>query len=298
MKKLVFVAVLAAAAVFPAGAFAAISGVVVGKSSGSIAVASKGGGVHTIRTRSHVRIGSRVRVDRAAVRVVGRAHAVRVHAVVVRRARGTVFLASDRSLFAVHGGRTALVATTTTATTAEEAAATATATSSELSPHGRPASGAAGLSAGELFVEHGRMIFGLCRLLLRDPVDAEDAVQQVFLAAHRSVAAGSPPRDPAAWLAAIARNECRAGIRARMRAPLELPELPDDLPDPLAAAIRGADLDALWRGLAALPRRQRRCSCCVSSAGCRTASSARRSVLVGRLSNRCCFVRGSGYAAC
>ncbi len=43
-----------------------------------------------------------------------------------------------------------------------------------------------------------------------------------------------------------------------MREPLALPELPSDLPDPLAAAIRAGDLDAVWRALSDLPRRQRR----------------------------------------
>jgi RNA polymerase sigma-70 factor, ECF subfamily len=102
------------------------------------------------------------------------------------------------------------------------------------------------------------MVLGLCRLLLRDPLEAEDAAQQVFLSAHRALLRGSVPRDPPAWLGTIARNECRARIRARMREPLALPELPADLPDPLAAAIRAADLDAVWKALSRLPRRQRR----------------------------------------
>jgi Sigma-70 region 2 len=65
-------------------------------------------------------------------------------------------------------------------------------------------------------------VLGLCQLILRDPVEAEDAAQQVFLSAHHAILRGSPPRDHAAWMAAIARNECRARIRARVR---ELREL-------------------------------------------------------------------------
>jgi RNA polymerase sigma-70 factor (ECF subfamily) len=102
------------------------------------------------------------------------------------------------------------------------------------------------------------MVLGLCRLLLRDPVEAEDAAQQVFLSAHKAVSRGSPPREEQAWLAAIARNECRARIHARMREPLALPDLPSDLPDPLAAAIRATDLEAIWAAISSLPRRQRR----------------------------------------
>jgi hypothetical protein len=105
VKKLVFIAALACAAIFPAGAFAAVSGVVVGKSPGAIAVASRAGVVHTVNTRAQVRIGARVRVSGAAVRVVGRAHAIRIHAVVVRRTGGRTILAGGRSLFALRNGR-------------------------------------------------------------------------------------------------------------------------------------------------------------------------------------------------
>ena len=132
-------------------------------------------------------------------------------------------------------------------------------TEQALSPEaGRLEPEAAGAYLAELFVRQGRMVLGLCRLLLRDPVEAEDAAQQVFLSAHQALLRGSAPRDPAAWTAAIARNECRARIRARMREPLALPELPSDLPDPLASAIRAADLHAVWVALGTLPRRQRR----------------------------------------
>src|SRR2546423_10532086 len=125
------------------------------------------------------------------------------------------------------------------------------------SSEGRPDAGAAAAYVGELFAAHGRMVLGLCRLLLRDPVEAEDAAQQTFVSAQRALLGGAAVREPAAWLAAIARNECRARIRARMREPLALPELPADIPDPLASAIHSADLDALWAALSALPRRQR-----------------------------------------
>src|SRR2546428_7269518 len=127
--------------------------------------------------------------------------------------------------------------------TREISEAAGAARSSSPSPSGgRFDSGAAGVLVGRLFTEHSRMVLGLCRLLLRDPVEAEDATQEVFLSAHRAVLGGAVPRDSAAWLAAIARNECRARIRVRMRQPLELPELPSDLPDPLASAIRAVDL--------------------------------------------------------
>src|SRR4029450_5329604 len=110
----------------------------------------------------------------------------------------------------------------------------------------------------ELFERHGQTVLGLCRVLLRDAHEAEDAVQQTFLAAYRSLLGGTEPRHPAAWLATIARNECRGRIQRRMREPLLDRELDHPLPDPVAAAALRADLAEIWRAIGELPRRQRR----------------------------------------
>jgi RNA polymerase sigma-70 factor (ECF subfamily) len=125
--------------------------------------------------------------------------------------------------------------------------------------HGRLDHGAAAPRTEELYRDHGRLVAGLCRALLRDRAEAEDAAQQVFLAAHRALLNGTTPREPAAWLATIARNECWARIRARMREPLPTDEVNSvaTLSDPLAEAIRNADLAALWSAVAELPRQQR-----------------------------------------
>jgi len=126
-------------------------------------------------------------------------------------------------------------------------------------PHGRPGNGAAAARTEELFAEHGRTVSVLCRALLRDRTEAEDATQQTFLSAHRALLGGTDPREPAAWLATIARNECWARIRSRMREPLAVAELEAvaATSDPLAEAIRNADLAALWRAIEELPRQQR-----------------------------------------
>ena len=70
---------------------------------------------------------------------------------------------------------------------------------------------------------------------------------------------GTEPREPAAWLATIARNECWSRISARMREPLAMEQLDtvSTTNDPLAEAIRRADLAALWHAIEALPRQQR-----------------------------------------
>jgi RNA polymerase sigma factor (sigma-70 family) len=123
---------------------------------------------------------------------------------------------------------------------------------------GRLSSEAAGARTGELFEEHGRMVYGLCRLLLRDPLEAEDAAQQVFLSAHRSMLAGTEPRDPGAWLGTIARNECSARIRTRMTTPLALvDEREPATADVEHLAAQRAEIEILCAALAELPQQQR-----------------------------------------
>jgi RNA polymerase sigma-70 factor (ECF subfamily) len=113
--------------------------------------------------------------------------------------------------------------------------------------------------ATELYEHHGRMVLGLCRVILREPAEAEDAAQQTFLSAYRSLLGGTEPRQPAAWLATIARNECWARARERTREPVSASETErvGDLPDPLDATIRKADLEALWTAIEDLPPQQR-----------------------------------------
>ena len=125
-------------------------------------------------------------------------------------------------------------------------------------PHPRgPSPEAAGTVVHGLFEEHGRCVYTLCRHLLRDPVEAEDAAQQTFLSAHRSILGGTAPRDPAGWLAAIARNECRGRIHARMAEPLPLAvtegvgEAVEDV------ARRRADVRELYDAITELPDPQR-----------------------------------------
>ena len=41
----------------------------------------------------------------------------------------------------------------------------------------------AGTQTAALFEQHARMVFGLCRTLLRNPEDADDATQATFVSA-------------------------------------------------------------------------------------------------------------------
>jgi RNA polymerase sigma-70 factor (ECF subfamily) len=115
----------------------------------------------------------------------------------------------------------------------------------------------AGADLSALYEHHGPTVRGLCRLLLRNGHEAEDAAQQTFLSAYRSMLSGNSPRHPAAWLATIARNECVSRIQRRMREPLAVPDTEEELPDPVSVAAERADLAELWRAIGELPERQR-----------------------------------------
>jgi RNA polymerase sigma-70 factor, ECF subfamily len=95
----------------------------------------------------------------------------------------------------------------------------------------------------------------ICLALLRDRAEAEDAAQDVFLSAHRAQLRGVVPRDPAAWLATIARHECWARIRARMAAPTAVAFETETAAS--TDLVSGEEIEALWHAIAELPRAQR-----------------------------------------
>jgi RNA polymerase sigma factor (sigma-70 family) len=119
----------------------------------------------------------------------------------------------------------------------------------------------AGKTLAALFDAHARMVLGLCRTLLRDPDDAEDAAQQAFLSAYRALLGGTTPLDQAAWLATIARNECRQRISRRLATPAAAPLLEDvaapAAENPAEQAGRHAEVEVLATAVAELPERQR-----------------------------------------
>ena len=100
------------------------------------------------------------------------------------------------------------------------------------------------------------MVYGVCRLMLRDPTEAEDAAQQTFLSAYSGLLAGQEPRQPSAWLGTIARNECRGRLRSRKDEPLTLVTAATG--DETQREVgRHAEIEALSAALAELPPQQR-----------------------------------------
>ena len=116
----------------------------------------------------------------------------------------------------------------------------------------------AGARLGELYSDNARMVYGLCRTLLDDPTDAEDATQQVFLSAYRSLLTGTEVKKPSAWLGTIARNECQVRYAARARSPVALHDAATLVsPGADEQAAGRADAAELYSELAALPDNQR-----------------------------------------
>ncbi len=123
---------------------------------------------------------------------------------------------------------------------------------------GDPQTRVAGVQTGVLFERHARMVYGLCRALLRNPDDAEDATQATFVAAYTSLLGGRKVRQPAAWLATIARHECTSRAHARMREPLPLLEVDlSHMHGPEAELNRKESVEELQQAIAELPSKQR-----------------------------------------
>lgn len=115
----------------------------------------------------------------------------------------------------------------------------------------------AGEELERLYEEHGERVRAICLGLLRDRHEAEDAAQQVFLSALRSLHDGTVPRDAGAWLATISRHECWARSRRPTVAPLHAGLHDVKAVDPSTSALSRAELEETWRTVAALPGRQR-----------------------------------------
>jgi RNA polymerase sigma-70 factor, ECF subfamily len=91
----------------------------------------------------------------------------------------------------------------------------------------------------------------------RDAAQAEDAVQDALVRAHRAILGGKVPEDTQAWLFAIVRNRC-ADFHRAARPTSELPaELPADAPSALELVERGERVALALDAVGRLPLAQR-----------------------------------------
>lgn len=102
-------------------------------------------------------------------------------------------------------------------------------------------------------------LFSYCQVLLTEPADAADTVQDTFVIATQKVSSLRDPDRLRPWLYAVARNECHRRLRSRDSAtPLdESAEVSDDTAD-LGAGLEQAQIrELVWAALSGLTESER-----------------------------------------
>lgn len=113
------------------------------------------------------------------------------------------------------------------------------------------------LELAALYDAHATRVWRTCARLGVPPSAIEDAVQDVFLTAHRTLARFEGRSSPLTWLLGIA-VRVSANARRVKWAPEALDEVvPDPGDDPEQRLQRRRSLEALERVLSQLPREQR-----------------------------------------
>lgn len=79
----------------------------------------------------------------------------------------------------------------------------------------------------QLLSRHFGYVHNLCKRMLRDPVDAEDARQDALIQAARSISTFDGRSAFRTWLHTVTRNVCLNAIRSRSRRAVPFDELPE-----------------------------------------------------------------------
>ena len=90
-----------------------------------------------------------------------------------------------------------------------------------------------------IYDRHHRALLGFCRHMLGSQDEGEDALQQTFLRAHRSLLSQGAPDELRPWLFAIARNRCLTMLAARKAAAVPVEEI-EPATDGLGAGVGAA----------------------------------------------------------
>ena len=107
-----------------------------------------------------------------------------------------------------------------------------------------------------LFDRHHRPVLAFCKQILGSREEAEDAVQQTFLAAYRELGRAEQPPELRPWLYAVARHRCLSALRARRARTLQ--EVPERGADRLITEVTvREDLRAALADVTRLPDDQR-----------------------------------------
>lgn len=123
------------------------------------------------------------------------------------------------------------------------------------------------------------LVYALARRTVDSAEDAEDLVQETYIAALKAWREHRKPRRVEPWLATICLNLARSSYRRRARRPEELSlegeDRPDVRSDPERDAIAAIDRDTLIDAVRRLPEERRIAITLVDLAGFSTAEAAR-----------------------
>jgi RNA polymerase sigma-70 factor (ECF subfamily) len=123
------------------------------------------------------------------------------------------------------------------------------------------------------------LVYNIARRVAPRPEDAEDLVQETYLAAFRAWIDGRPSRKVEPWLATICLNLARSGYRRKARRPNEVPldhsETFVPLGDAEAEALAKIEREIVHDALAQLSEGQRVAISLVDLSGFSTAEAAR-----------------------
>ena len=115
-------------------------------------------------------------------------------------------------------------------------------------------------------------LHAICLRLLRDRTEAEEALQDVYIAVWRNAGRFDPERgDVTGWLATIARNRAIDRLRGRLRRPEEAIDSAIHVPDPAPDAHAHLVAD----------EESRRLHACLDGLDLRTATAIRTAFLEG-----------------
>ena len=117
---------------------------------------------------------------------------------------------------------------------------------------------------GEIYDRHGRLVYSLAFRIVRDQVDAEDVVQEVFSQAWRQASRYDPSRGSVlGWLLTLTRSRAIDRLRGRRARPEPSTDerLLNTVPDPaapadvqVAASVQATQIRSAMEDLSVLQR--------------------------------------------
>ena len=123
------------------------------------------------------------------------------------------------------------------------------------------------------------LVYNIARRMVPTRQDAEDLVQETYLAAYKAWRDHRRPRKVEPWLATICLNLARSGYRFRARRPQEVAwdEMArfESQADPARSAVEALDREAVHRAMLSLTEEQRTAVSLVDLAGFSTVEAAR-----------------------